>query len=79
MNLLEAKPIHKVQVGDLVRSVRTSYFTTRVETFMVMAITGLAIYRDNALKTHEMTLRLWEVSESPSQWHDASMNLYKVV
>ena len=76
---MQLKPIHKVQVGDLVRSVRTSYFTTRVETFMVMAVTGPAMHRYNALKTHEMTLRLWEVSESPSQWHDASMNLYKVV
>lgn len=79
MNLLEAKPIHKVQVGDLVRSVRTSYFTTRDEIFMVMAVTGPAIHRSNPLKTHEMTLRLWEVSELPSQWHEASMNLYEVV
>jgi len=46
---------------------------------MVLAVTGPAIHRSNPLKTHEMTLRLWEVSELPSQWHEASMNLYEVV
>lgn len=75
-----SKGIHKVQVGDLVRSVKFSY--SSYEVFMVMDITapvGYEWYRGHPLYTHEVTLKLWEVTELPNHTHWASSNLYEVV
>ena len=80
--------IHAVKVGDLVRSIRYSYSPSRrkditsSEVFMVMAITspiGFEWYRGNPLYTHEISLKLWEVTEPPSHTHYAQSNLYEVV
>ena len=57
------KAIHKVEVGDLVRSVS---YGPPTEIFMVMDITepiGYEWYRGNPLYTHEVSLKLWEVTE----------------
>jgi len=74
------KPIHKVEVGDLVRSVKYSY--PSCEIFMVMDVTepiGYEWYRGNPLYTHEISLKLWEVTEPPNHTHYAPSNLYEVV
>ena len=49
---------------------------------MVMDITapvGYEWYRGHPLYTHEVTLKLWEVTELPNHTHWASSNLYEVV
>jgi len=71
--------IHKVQVGDLVRSVK---YGPSTEIFMVMEVTepiGYEWYRGNPLYTHEISLKLWEVTEPPNHTHYAPSNLYEVV
>jgi hypothetical protein len=48
---------------------------------MVMQIThplGYEWYRGNPLYTHEISLKLWEVTEPPSHTHWAQSNLYEV-
>ena len=73
------KAIHKVQVGDLVRSVK---YGPSTEIFMVMEVTepiGYEWYRGNPLYTHEISLKLWEVTEPPNHTHYAPSNLYEVV
>ena len=73
------KAIHKVEVGDLVRSVK---FGPATEIFMVMEVTepiGYEWYRGNPLYTHEISLKLWEVTEPPNHTHYAPSNLYEVV
>jgi hypothetical protein len=70
--------IHKVQVGDLVRSVK---YGPSTEIFMVMEVTepiGYEWYRGNPLYTHEISLKLWEVTEPPNHTHYAPSNLYEV-
>ncbi len=72
------KPIHKVEVGDLVRSVK---FSGSTEIFMVMDVTepiGYEWYRGNPLYTHEISLKLWEVTEPIGHTHWAPSNLYEV-
>ncbi len=74
------KPIHKVEVGDLVRNVKFSY--SSYEVFMVVDIThpiGYEWYRGNPLYTHEVSLKLWEVTEPINHTHYAQSNLYEVV
>jgi hypothetical protein len=76
------KAIHKVEVGDLVRNVKYSVDHPGGEFFMVMDVTapvGYEWYRGNPLYTHEVTLKLWEVTESPNHTHWAQSNLYEVV
>ena len=71
--------IHNVQVGDLVRSVK---YGPSTEIFMVMEVTepiGYEWYRGNPLYTHEISLKLWEVTEPPNHTHYAPSNLYEVV
>ena len=49
---------------------------------MVMEVTvpiGYEWYRGNPLKTHEISLKLWEVTEPPNHTHYAPSNLYEVV
>ena len=73
------KRIHKVEVGDLVRSVK---YGPATEIFMVMEVTepiGYEWYRGNPLYTHEISLKLWEVTEPPNHTHYAPSNLYEVV
>ncbi len=75
-----SKPIHKVKVGDLVRSVKYSY--SSYEVFMVVDITepiGYEWYRGNPLYTHEVSLKLWEVTEPTTHTHYAQSNLYEIV
>ena len=70
--------IHKVQVGDLVRSVK---YGPSTEIFMVMEVTepiGYS-YRGRRDKTHEISLKLWEVTEPPGHTHYAPSNLYEIV
>ena len=74
------KRIHNVQVGDLVRSVKFSY--SSYEIFMVMEITApikYEHYRGDPLKTHEISLKLWEVTEPIDHTHYAMSNLYEVI
>lgn len=76
------KPIHKVQPGDLVSRVKYTEPWVCEELFMVMDITqpiGYEHYRGDPLKTHEISLKLWEVTEPPNHTHWAAMNLYEVV
>jgi len=76
------KPIHKVEVGDLVRNVKYSVDHPGAEVFMVMDITepiGYEWYRGNPLYTHEISLKLWEITESVGHTHYAQSNLYEVV
>ena len=73
------KRIHKVEVGDLVRSVK---YGPATEIFMVMEVTepiGYEWYRGNPLYTHEISLKLWEVTEPPNHTHFAPSNLYEVI
>jgi len=73
------KRIHKVEVGDLVRSVK---YGPATEIFMVMEVTepiGYEWCRGNPLYTHEISLKLWEVTEPPNHTHYAPSNLYEVV
>ena len=73
------KAIHKVEVGDLVQSVK---YGPPTEIFMVMEVTvpiGYEWYRGNPLKTHEISLKLWEVTEPPNHTHRAPSNLYEIV
>ena len=73
------KRIHKVEVGDLVRSVK---YGPATEIFMVMEVTepiGYEWYRGNPLYTHEISLKLWEVTEPPNHTHYAPSNLYEVI
>ena len=75
------KGIHKVELGDLVRSVNGVHIDGG-ELFMVMDITspvGYEWYRGNPLYIHEVTLKLWEVTELPNHTHWAPSNLYEVV
>ena len=74
------KAIHKVEVGDLVRSVKYSYPSQEV--FMVMDVitySGDEHHRGNPLKTHEISPKLWEVTEPPDHTHYGPSNLYEVV
>jgi len=73
------KAIHKVEVGDLVQSVK---YGPPTEIFMVMEVTvpiGYEWYRGSPLYTHEISLKLWEVTEPPNHTHYAPSNLYEVV
>ena len=73
------KAIHKVEVGDLVQSVK---YGPPTEIFMVMEVTepiGYEWYRGNPLYTHEISLKLWEVTEPPNHTHYSPSNLYEVV
>jgi|TARA_R110000824_G_scaffold20422_6_gene76924 hypothetical protein len=79
-----SKGIHKVQVGDLVRSIKYSY--SSYELFMVVEINdpkklphGRKTFRGDPLKIHELTLKLWEVTEPTGHTHYAPANLYEVV
>ena len=78
-----SKPIHKVEVGDLVRNISYSDWNTyRTEVFMVVDITepiGYEWYRGNPLYTHEISLKLWEVTEPTTHTHYAQLNLYEIV
>ena len=78
-----SKPIHKVEVGDLVRNISYSDWNTyRTEVFMVVDITepiGYEWYRGNPLYTHEISLKLWEVTEPTTHTHYAQSNLYEIV
>ena len=79
------KAIHKVEVGDLVRSVKFSADHGGVaarEIFMVMEVTepvGYQWYRGSPLYTHEISLKLWEIREQPNHTHWAQSNLYEIV
>ena len=76
------KPIHKVEVGDLVRNIKYSVDLTGAEVFMVMDITepiGYEWYRVNPMYTHEISLKLWEVTEPVGHTHYGQSNLYEVV
>ena len=73
------KRIHKVEVGDLVRSVK---YGPATEIFMVMEVTepiGYEWYRGSPLHTHEISLKLWEVTEPPNHTHYSPSNLYEVI
>ena len=79
------KPIHRVEVGDLVR--RTSPMDRTIyprsyqypEVYMVMDVQGPDDCRGRAIKAHEMTLKLWEVAEPQGHFSHVPMNLYEVV
>jgi hypothetical protein len=74
--------IHKVEVGDLVRSVKYSHPYTSYEVFMVLEVTepiGYEWYRGHPLYTHEISLKLWEVTEAPGHTHWAPSNVYEIV
>ncbi len=79
------KPIHRVEVGDLVRRAspmdRTIYPKSYQypEIYMVMEITGPDLCRGRAIKTHEMTLKLWEVTGPTDRHTLRAMNLYEIV
>ena len=64
--------IHTVKVGDLVR--RDRGFGNG-ELFMVIDVAG----EPCALRSHEMTLKLWEVTEPPGHHHHAPASLYMIV
>ena len=73
------KAIHKVEIGDLVRSVS---YGPPTEIFMVVDITepiGYEWYRGSPLYTHEVSLKLWEVTEPIGHTHYGQSNLYEVV
>jgi hypothetical protein len=49
---------------------------------MVMEVTepiGYEWYRGNPLYTHEISLKLWEVTEPPNHTHYSPSNLYEVI
>jgi len=74
--------IHKVQVGDLVSRIKYTEPWTCKEVFMVMEVTepiGYEWYRGSPLYTHEISLKLWEVTEPPNHTHYAPSNLYEIV
>ena len=79
------KPIHRVEVGDLVR--RTSPMDRTIyprsyqypEVYMVMDVQGPDDCRGRAIKAHEMTLKLWDVTTPPDHIRLRAMNLYEVV
>ena len=76
------KAIHKVEVGDLVRSVKYSVDHPGPEVFMVMDVSepiGYEWYRGNRLYTHEVCLKLWEVTEQSNHTHWAPSNYYEIV
>ena len=78
-------PIHRVEPGDLVRHVgwvdytRHRHAVRPPELFMVMEVLGPEDCRGRAIKTHEMTLKLWEVSEPVGHYSHVPMNMYEVV
>jgi hypothetical protein len=76
------RAIHTVKVGDLVRHVKYSIDHPGTEVFMVMDITapvGYEWYRGNAMYTHEITLKLWEVTEPVDHTHWGPSNWYEIV
>jgi len=76
------KRIHNVQVGDLVRRCSFARPEHRGDIFMVMEVTApikYEHYRGDPLKTHEISLKLWEVTEPIDHTHYAPSNLYEVV
>ena len=79
------KPIHRVQPGDLVRRegwVDYERYPNAVrppELFIVMEVQGPDDCRGRAIKTHEMTLKLWEGTEPDGHFSHVPMNLYEVV
>ena len=79
------KPIHRAQPGDLVRRLgpmdneRYPNAWRPPELFMVMDVQGPDNCRGRAIKTHEMTLKLWEVTEPHGHFSHVPMNLYEVV
>jgi|TARA_E500000305_G_C4007731_1_gene230926 hypothetical protein len=80
--VIMSKPIHKVQVGDLVRNVKMSVDHPGPEVFMVVDVSepiGYEWYRGNPLYTHEISLKLWEVTEPIDHTHWAPSNYYQVV
>ena len=46
---------------------------------MVVEVQGPDDCRGRAIKTHEMTLKLWEVTEPQGHFSHVPMNLYEVV
>lgn len=79
------KPIHRVKPGDLVRREgwvdyeRYPNAWRPPELFIVMEVQGPDDCRGRAIKTHEMTLKLWEVTEPHGHFSHTPMNLYEVV
>ncbi len=82
---MKKKPIHRAAPGDLVRRVgwfdydRHPTAPRPTELFMVMDVQGPDNCRGRAIKTHEMTLVIWEVSEPAGHHSHVPMNLYEVV
>ena len=71
------KEIHKVEIGDLVRRSAFHPNNQRAETFLVLDILG--DYSGRRDKTHEMTLKLWQVTRRPGRRWDVPMNKYEVI
>ena len=69
--------IHKVQVGDLVRRSAFHPNNQRVETFLVLDIIG--DYSARRDKTHEMTLKIWAVTEPIGHYSHVPMHIYEIV
>ena len=65
--------------GDLVRRIHYSEdgYKRDKELFMVLDIIGEHHGRRD--KTHEMTLKIWEVTELPTQMSHVPMNIFEVV
>jgi hypothetical protein len=84
MRTNKRKPIHRAEPGDLVRHVgwvdyeRYPHATRPTELFMIMDVQGPDNCRDRAIKTHEMTLVIWEVSEPSGHHSHVPMNLYEI-
>ena len=82
---MRPKPIHRAEPGDLVRHVgwvdyaRYPHAARPVEVFMVVEVQGPENCRGRAIKTHEMTLKLWEITETAGHYSHVPMNMYEVV
>lgn len=79
------KPIHRAEPGDLVRHVgwvdyeKHPNASRPQEILMVIEVKGPEEFRNRALKTHEMTLKLWEVTEPVGHYSHVPMCLYEVI
>ena len=69
--------IHKVKVGDLVRRAAFHPNNQSAETFLVLDIIG--DYSARRDKTHEMTLKIWEVTEPIGHYSHVPMSIYEIV
>lgn len=66
-----------MQIGDLVR--RSAFHSSNQCPDIYLVLNIIGDYHGRNDKTHEMTLKLWQVTRRPGRRWDVPMNKYEVI